>query len=76
MKINKRYEHLIFTFLMALGMSGLISLIMLLVNNGFTGWFPLWLRSWLLAFIVAFPLAYFLPRGIRKLMSRIEFTNK
>lgn len=76
LKINKKYENLVFTFLMAFGMSCLISFFMMLVNIGFSSFELLkWLKSWGIAFVFAFPAAYFFPRVIRKFMRRIRFVE-
>lgn len=74
MKIKKKYEQITFTFLMALGMSGIISFFMMLFISGFNSLlFVKWMSSWLLAFIFAFPTAYVMPRGIRKIMKMITY---
>ncbi|MGG2917901.1 MULTISPECIES: DUF2798 domain-containing protein [Brevibacillus] len=75
-KINKKYEHILFTFLMALGMSCLLSFFMMLVNFGFDSMLlTRWLKAWPMAFSLAFPVAYFLPKGIRLLMKKITFVE-
>ncbi|MED4753542.1 DUF2798 domain-containing protein [Brevibacillus choshinensis] len=76
MKINKKYENIVFTFLMAFGMSCLISFFMMLITLGFSHFvFLNWLKSWGIAFLFAFPAAYFFPRVIRKVMRTITFVE-
>lgn|GEM_PF-802349 len=76
LKIKKKYEHVLFTFFMALGMSCFISFVMMLINFGFSSLLlAKWLTAWPIAFALAFPSAYFLPRGIRKLMKKITFVE-
>ena len=77
LKINKEYEHIIFTSLMGLGISFFISFVLVSINIGFTGMFmATWLRMWSEAFICAVPCAYFFPKGIRKIMKGITFVDK
>lgn len=76
LKINKKYENIVFTFIMAFGMSCLISFFMMLINLGFSQFvFLNWLKSWEIAFVFAFPAAYFFPRVIRKVMRKITFVE-
>lgn len=76
MKINKKYEHITFTFLMALGMSCIISFFMMSINIGFSSiLLGKWLSAWAIAFVIAFPTAYFLPKGIMGLMKNITFVE-
>lgn len=77
MKINKKYEHIIFTCLMGLGMSFLISFVLVSINIGYNDVFlGTWLRMWGEAFICAVPCAYFFPRGIKKVMKLITFVEE
>ncbi|XEC97428.1 DUF2798 domain-containing protein [Paenibacillus tarimensis] len=58
MKINKKYERITFSFLMALCMSAIISFFMVLVNEGFEfAFLGTWLTTWGTAFLIAFPAA-------------------
>lgn len=76
MILSKKYEQITFTFLMALGMSCIISFFMMLFMSGFNSMLiGKWLNSWALAFTFAFPAAYVLPRGIRKIMKTITFVD-
>ncbi|WNC16302.1 DUF2798 domain-containing protein [Brevibacillus brevis] len=76
MKLHKKYEQLVFTFIMAFGMSCIISFFMMLINFGFNSMLlGKWLKAWPLAFLFAFPCAYFFPRFIRKLMGKITFVE-
>jgi hypothetical protein len=77
LRINKKYENLVFTFLMALGMSVLISFILVSINFGYNDRFLItWLKMWGEAFVCAFPIAYILPKGIRKVMKTITFVER
>jgi hypothetical protein len=77
LRMNKKYEQVVFTFFMALGMSFLISFILVSINFGYSNVFiKTWLKMWSEAFICAFPIAYFLPMGIRKVMQLITFVEK
>lgn len=51
-----KYRKLAFAFFMAFFMSGVMSLIITLVNIGWVSdAFLIWLRAWSFSFIVAFP---------------------
>ncbi len=74
-RINKKYYRLIFTFLMALIMSLIISSALILVKAGYSDHFFTDLTgSWSLAFVFAWPSAYICAYLIQEhLLSRIEF---
>ncbi|WP_412030626.1 DUF2798 domain-containing protein [Enterococcus faecalis] len=60
---------------MALGVSGIISFVMVSINIGYTNlFFSSWIKSWLIAFVLAFISSNTLPFVINKLMS-IIFKN-
>jgi hypothetical protein len=76
LKIDKKYELIVFTFFMAFGMSIFISFVLVSVNFGYsTDFLKIWMRIWSEAFVCAFPVAYFLPKGIRILMKTITFVE-
>lgn len=71
MKIKKRYFNILFSAVIALCMSLLMSFFMLLINRGLDGqFFIIWMKSFLLGFCIAFPVSYFLIPLIRALLSR------
>jgi len=74
-RTRRKYYRLIFTFLMALMMSTIISTALLLINVGFVdGFFITLFNSWKYAFVVAWPSAYICAYLIQEhLLSRIEF---
>ncbi|MBD2868833.1 DUF2798 domain-containing protein [Paenibacillus arenilitoris] len=77
MKINKKYEPLLYVFLSALCMSLFISFILVSINTGYNDVFlKTWLRMWSEAFLCALPAAYFFPKGIRKLLKAITFSTE
>ncbi|QYR23557.1 DUF2798 domain-containing protein [Paenibacillus sp. sptzw28] len=74
MKINKKYERITFSFIMALCMSAIISFFMVLVNEGFRfAFLGTWLTTWGMALLIAFPAACVLPKQIGKIMRKITF---
>ncbi|AWT48140.1 DUF2798 domain-containing protein [Psychrobacter sp. YP14] len=75
LRIHRKYYRLIFTALMGLFMSCLISLILTYLNRGwFDGFFAEVLSSWGTSFIIAWPCAYFAAYVIQDLLlSRIDF---
>ena len=75
MRIHAKFYRLIFTGLMALLMSLIISAALILLKNGWTSdFFTNLLRSWATAFVVAWPAAYICAYVIQEhVLSRIEF---
>ncbi len=74
-RTRRKYYRLIFTGLMALMMSLIISTALILVKVGFIeGFFTELMRSWGLAFMFAWPSAYICAYLIQEqVLSRIEF---
>jgi hypothetical protein len=74
-RARRKYYRLIFTSLMALMMSFIISSALLLVKVGFVdGFFIELMHSWGLAFIFAWPSAYICAYLVQEhVLSRIEF---
>ncbi|HCN16381.1 MULTISPECIES: DUF2798 domain-containing protein [Psychrobacter] len=74
-RIRRKYYRLIFTGLMALMMSLIISSALLLVKVGYVdGFFTELLHSWGLAFIFAWPSAYVCAYMVQEhVLSHIEF---
>ena len=67
MFINKKYEMLLFSFLMSTFMSGLMSLIISFTNLGFVDGFVLkWLNAYWQAFVIAFPTIFLVVPYVRK----------
>lgn len=75
MRINRKYYRLIFTGLMALMMSLIISAALILVKTGYSDhFFADLLGSWGLAFVFAWPSAYICAYFVQEhVLSRIEF---
>ena len=68
--INKKYEMLLFSFLMSVVMSGFMSFIVTLINIGFiNGFIYLWLNAYWKAFLIAFPTIFFVVPQVRKIVS-------
>ncbi len=74
-RTRRKYYRLIFTGLMALMMSLIISAALITVKVGFIdGFFMELIRSWGLAFIFAWPSAYVCAYFVQEhVLSRIEF---
>lgn len=65
--IDKKYERILFSFLMSLFMSGFMSLIITFINLGLVdGFILLWLGAYWKAFMVAFPTIFFVVPQVRK----------
>ncbi len=70
--ISKKYEILLFSFLMSLFMSGFMSFIITLINLGFTDNFVFfWLSAYWKSFIVAFPTILIIVPHIRKITNML-----
>lgn len=74
-RLRRKYYRLVFTFLMALLMSFIISAALILVKAGYSDhFFADLLSSWGLAFIFAWPSAFICAYLIQEhVLSRIEF---
>jgi len=67
--IDKKYEFVLFAFLMALFMAGFMSFIVTLINIGFVDgvlWY--WLEAYWKAFLVAFPTLFIIVPQVRKVV--------
>ena len=72
MKLNKKFSPYIFTVIMALGMSLMMSFIISLMNIGFVdNFFLIWIRAWIPAFFIALIPAFFMGKLARFVLSRI-----
>jgi len=70
--INKKYEFILFSFLMAAFMAGFMSFIVTLINIGFVDgilWF--WLEAYWKAFLVAFPTIFVVVPQVRRVVARL-----
>ncbi|MBI0425727.1 DUF2798 domain-containing protein [Psychrobacter sp. NG27] len=74
-RTRRKYYRLIFTGIMALMMSFIISTALLVVKQGFIdGFFMELMHSWGLAFMFAWPSAYICAYLVQEhVLSRIEF---
>lgn len=74
-RTRRKYYRLIFTGLMAMMMSLIISAALIIVKTGIhDGFFLTLMHSWGLAFIFAWPSAYICAYFVQEqLLSRIEF---
>jgi len=67
--IDKRYEFVLFAFLMALFMAGFMSFIVTLINVGFVdGILSMWFEAYWKAFLVAFPTIFLVVPRVRKIV--------
>ncbi|WMN59620.1 DUF2798 domain-containing protein [Pseudoalteromonas xiamenensis] len=66
--IPRKYENLLFPFLMALFMSCIMSFVITVMNAGFVNHLlTIWLRAWAGAFVVAFPTILVVGPMVRRL---------
>lgn len=73
MKISKKYSHLLFSVIMAFIMSGIVTLLVSVVNNGLDGVMMKWLKNWGIAFATVVPIIYILAPKIKKLVEKITY---
>ena len=67
--IDKKYQHFVHAFFIALLMSCFMSLVISFFNVGFVNNFLyVWLKSWGFAFIVGFPAIILVSPVVRKLV--------
>jgi len=72
MIIPKKYERISFALLMSGGMAFVMSLVMTLVNRGFSlEVLAFWPKVFLIGYCVAFPTAYFVSPIVGKINSKI-----
>jgi hypothetical protein len=70
--INKKYQHLVFAFFMALLMSCIMSFDISVFNVGFVeNIVNIWIKAWGFAFIVAMPAVLLVSPMVRKLVQLV-----
>ncbi len=70
--ISNRFTPQVFSFFMALLMSGIMSFVISAFNVGWVDGIALiWLRAWSLAFAVAFPTIVLITPLVRKLVAMV-----
>ena len=68
--IAKKYEMLLFAFIMGAFMSGFMSLVVTFINIGFIDNFVyFWLSAYWRAFLIAFPTILFVIPRVRKIVN-------
>ena len=76
MKINKKFEPIIFGIFMVLGMSGILSFVIVSMNVGYTDLFlKTWIKTWGIAFVLAFLTSKLLPFVVKKIMKIFTFVE-
>lgn len=74
--IDRKHQHLVFAFFMALLMSCLMSFVISVFNVGFDeNILTIWLKAWSFAFAVAFPSVMLVSPIVRKLVNLV-LTNE
>lgn len=67
--IDRKYQHIVFGFFMALLMSCFMSLIISIFNVGLVdNIIYIWLKAWAFAFTFAFPSVIIVAPAVRKLV--------
>ena len=71
-QLDKKYQHLVYSFFMALLMSFIMSFIISVYNMGFiSNILVIWLKAWGFAFFVAFPVVLLVSPTVRKLVNLV-----
>ncbi|WP_312499409.1 DUF2798 domain-containing protein [Bacillus luti] len=77
MKINKKFEPMIFNIFMILGISSIISFVMVSMNVAYTDFFlKSWIKTWAIAFVLAFLASKLLPFVVKRIMKVFTFVEK
>ncbi len=70
--VNKKYQRVLFSFFMALLMSGIMSFSISVLNIGLIeGLVLIWLKSWGFSFVVAFPVVFIIAPIVTILVGRL-----
>lgn len=70
--IKKQYSSYVFSFFMALLMSGIMSFVISVFNLGLpANILTLWLKAWAMAFLIALPAIIMVTPLVRKLVSLV-----
>jgi len=71
-KVKQKHYNILFSFFMAMFMSGIMSFVLTLKNLGFIeGLLFIWVANWLTAFLVAFPIASFFVPVVKRLIGKV-----
>jgi uncharacterized membrane protein YjjB (DUF3815 family) len=70
--IDRKYQHIVFAFFMALLMSCIMSFVISVFNVGLVNnILSIWLKAWSFAFVVAFPTVVLVVPAVRKMMNLV-----
>jgi len=70
--ISRKYQQIVFSFAMALLMSGIMSFVISIFNVGMVANIvTIWLQAWGFAFVVAFPTIIIVSPVVHKLVSLV-----
>jgi len=72
MRINRRYSGLLFGFLVSLGMTFFMSLVLTLINLGFVPEFlERWAKAFVVEFVVGLPTSLVIIPVVRRIVDRL-----
>lgn len=70
--ISRKYHKIVFSFFMALFMSGIMSFVISVFNVGLVAnIIAIWLQAWGFAFVIAFPTIILISPIVHKLVSLV-----
>lgn len=74
--IAQKYYQLVYSFVMALLMSGIMSLVITCFNLGFTEYLlQRWLKAWGFGFLVAFPAVFIVSKLVTRIVDFVIIDN-
>lgn len=74
--ISAKYQKIVFSLIMALFMSGIMSFVISVFNVGLIeNIFTIWIKAWSFAFIAAFPTIMLISPIVQKIVSRLISTK-
>ena len=66
-------KKIVFALLMGLVTTGIISLILILINTNLSGlkFLKIWSKSWLIAYLIVIPVIFFISPKIEKMVNKL-----
>lgn len=74
--INKKYQRVVYTLVMSLLMSGIMSFVVSLFNIGLVNnILSIWLKAWSFSFLIAFPTVFFVSPVVAQIVNKLIRDN-
>lgn len=73
-QVRKKYYNVLFSFIMAVIMTSVMSLIITIASLGFVeNLHIIWMNNWLTAFFIAYPLLLVIVPNVKRLMEKLFY---